>query len=147
MKVLLFQDVRKVGRKGEIVEINDGYARNFILPRKLGKSATKEDQRSVEVAKQHREESNKKHSEECNNFLDEIKGGEFVVSVQSSETGSLFSAIKPEQITEAISKKINKSWPKDLVLEKYNIKSTGAHKLMVSFEKRKVDVQIKVEGK
>lgn len=102
MKVILLSDIRGTGKKDQIIEVSDGYARNFLLPRKLAKEATAEALNSIENAKQaarHREDTKR---EEAEAKARELKGKVIVVTARGGEGGKLYGSITGEQIAEAI---------------------------------------------
>ncbi len=102
MKVILLQDVRGSGKKGQILEVSDGYARNFLLPRKLASEATAEAINSIETAKsaqRHREDVKKAEAEQK---ARELKGKVVIINVRGGEGGKLYGAITNEQIAQAI---------------------------------------------
>lgn len=120
MKVILLQDVRGSGKKDQILEVSDGYARNFLLPRKLAKEATAEALNSIENAKQaakHREDVKKAEAEAK---ARELKGKIVNVTVRGGENGKLYGAITGEQIAQAILEQHH------LEIDKRKIETEGA---------------------
>lgn len=147
MKLILLQDVRNIGRKGEIVSVNDGYARNFILPRKLGKIATQVDEKLQQEQTKHKKELDKKRADAYNQFLDEINDLEVSVSVKANTSGRLFSALKESEIISAVENSLNRKIPKELLIYKDKIKETGISELLFQFEKKKSHLKINVIAK
>lgn len=146
MKLILLQDVKNIGRKGQVVEVNDGHARNFIIPRKLGKPATKNDIKAVEAQTEHQKELEAKKSDAYNVLMDELKNAEVKISAKANSTGTLFSALKEDQILEAVEKAVGKKVPNELLVYKDKIKEVGKSEVFFQFEKRKVGVSILVEA-
>ena len=102
MKVILLQDVRGSGKKDQIIEVSDGYARNFLLPRKLAKEATAEALNAIETARQaakHREDVKKAEAERKSR---ELKGKVVTLQARGGEGGKLYGAVTAEQIAQAI---------------------------------------------
>ena len=102
MKVILLSDVRGTGKKEQILEVSDGYARNYLLPRKLAKEATAEALNSIEFSKQaakHREDVKR---EEAEQKARELKGKTIVITARGGEGGKLYGSITGEQIADAI---------------------------------------------
>lgn len=102
MKVLLLQDVRGTGKKDQIIEVSDGYARNFLLPRRLAKEATAEALNSIEKAKAaqaHREEVKREQAEIKSR---ELKGKVIIVTARGGESGKLYGSVTADQIAEAL---------------------------------------------
>lgn len=102
MKVILLQDVKNVGKKGQTVEVNDGYANNFLLPRRLGVIATK---RSVEILDKQKEdakkldESNRKNAEE---LKEKLKAITLEFGCKTGKDGKLFGSVSSKQIVEKL---------------------------------------------
>ena len=102
MKVILLQDIRGTGKKDQIVEASDGYARNYLIPRKLAKEATAEALNSIERAK-----SADKHREDVKRAeavakARELKGKVIQLSVRGGENGKLYGAVTNDQIAAAL---------------------------------------------
>ena len=102
MKVILLQDIKGTGKKDQIVEISDGYARNYLLPRKLAKEATAEAINSIEKARsadRHREEVRRQEAEKRSR---ELKGKVIQLEVKGGENGKLYGSITNDQIVSAL---------------------------------------------
>ena len=102
MKVILLQDIKGTGKKDQIVETSDGYARNYLLPRKLAKEATAEALNSLERAKgadRHREEVRRQQAE---TQARELKGKVIQLEVRGGENGKLFGSVTTDQIAAAL---------------------------------------------
>jgi len=102
MKVILLQDIKGTGKKDQIIEASDGYARNYLIPRKLAKEATAEALNSIEKAKsadKHREAVKRAEAEEK---ARELKGKVIQLSVRGGENGKLYGAITNDQIAAAL---------------------------------------------
>ena len=132
MKVVLNQDVRGTGKKGQLVEVSDGFARNFLLPKKLGVEATTQNinaaQKQID-AQAHRDEVAK---EQARQIAKELNGQTFVLKAKSGEGGRLFGAITSREIGDAVIAKypsidLDK---KRIVLEE-NIKRLGTYEIEI----------------
>lgn len=102
MKVILLQDVKGSGKKDQILEVAEGYARNFLLPRKLAREATAEALNSIEKAKeaqQHREDVKKA---EADHKARELKGKLVVVKAKAGEGGRLYGSVTAQEIADAL---------------------------------------------
>lgn len=102
MKVILLKDIRGTGKKDQILEVSDGYARNFLLPRKLAKEATSEAVNSVEKsqsAQKHRDEVKKLEAEAK---AKELKGKVIKLSVKGGAGGKLYGAVTNDAIAQAL---------------------------------------------
>lgn len=102
MKVILLQDIKGTGKKDQILEISDGYARNYLLPRKLAKEATAEAVNALEKSRgadRHREEVRKQEAEIR---ARELKGKVIQIEVKGGENGKLYGSITNDQIATAL---------------------------------------------
>ena len=102
MKVILLQDIQGTGKKDQILEISDGYARNYLLPRKMAKEATAEAVNALEKSKgadRHREEVRRQEAEVK---ARELKGKVIQLEVRGGENGKLFGSVTTDQIAAAL---------------------------------------------
>jgi large subunit ribosomal protein L9 len=131
MKIVLQQDVKGLGRKGELVNASDGYARNFLFPRKLAIEANAQalnDIKNKELAVQHRIEEEKA---EANANAKKLEGKSLKVVARAGESGKLFGSITPKEITELINKEFNLSLDKRKVTLSSDIKAFGTYECEV----------------
>ena len=101
MKVILLQDVKSLGKKGEIVNVNDGYARNFILPKKVGLEATGKNLNDLKLKKANDEKVAKEIYEEAKAFGERLKEMEVNVTIKTGEGGKIFGSVSSKEIAEA----------------------------------------------
>ena len=104
MKVILLQDVKAQGKKGEIINVSDGYARNFLFPRKLAKEADAgalTDLKNKEAAKKYKEETAKKEAQALAEKLNELT---VTVGLKSGAEGKTYGSVTSKDIAEALQK-------------------------------------------
>ena len=101
MKVILLEDVKSLGRKGELVEVNDGYARNFILAKKLGVEATARNMNDLKLKKAHEDKLAAQRLEEAKAFAEELKKVQVTLKIKAGEGGKLFGSISSKEIAQA----------------------------------------------
>ena len=101
MKVILLEDVKSLGKKGEIVNVSDGYARNMLLPKKLGLEATNKNLNDLKLKKAHEDKVAQENLEAAKAFAEEIKGKEVVVKMKVGEGGRTFGSVSTKEIAEA----------------------------------------------
>jgi large subunit ribosomal protein L9 len=131
MKVLLTADVKGQGKAGQVVEVSDGYARNYILPKKLGKIATAENLNEAKmkiVAVQHRLDMEKKDAEELAKKLGALG---VTIHAKAGENGKLFGSITSKEIAAALMEQHKIDLDKKKIVLKDNIKETGEYKVTV----------------
>lgn len=144
MKVVLLQDVPKLGRRGEVVNVSDGYGRNFLIPRGLAREATpdvlKQLEREREDEKRKLEETVRRSSQ----LLSELQRHVFKVSARAGESGKLFGSLTAGAIAEEISKTTGTEFDRRWLVLDSPIKSIGVHDVTVKLPGG-VSGKIKVE--
>src|SRR5690606_7059113 len=104
MKLILIDDVERLGQKGDIVDVSDGYARNFLLPRKKAVKATDGAIRSAEQLKRAREEAGKQAKEEAERIATQLVGTRVVLAAQAGDEGKLYGSVGITDVMEGIRK-------------------------------------------
>ncbi|MCH5180562.1 MAG: 50S ribosomal protein L9 [Erysipelotrichales bacterium] len=125
MKVILLQDVKNVGKKGQTIEVSDGYANNFLLPRRLGVIATK---RSVEILDKQKEDArllDEKLKKEAEILRERLKSITLEFAVNSGKDGKLFGSVSSKQIVEALKKQYNIIIDKKKFVDKETVNTLG----------------------
>ena len=131
MKVLLLQDVKAQGKKGEIIEVNDGYARNFLIKKGFAKEATasvinETNQKNAAEAKRKAEEL-----AEAKNIANILNNKVITISVKCGETGKLFGAVTSKEIADEVSKLGYTIDKKKFVLPEGGLKNIGTAEIDV----------------
>lgn len=135
MKVILLQDVPNVGRKFEIKEVRDGYARNFLLRGGLAKPATEKVIRSLEQERRKAEEARKQEEGRFAELLEKIKDTKIEMEAKVNEKGSLFKKISASDIVKALAAHLFEGvHENDLVISE-PIRNKGEHLIQVKREK------------
>ena len=124
MKVILTQDVKALGKKGQVVDINDGYARNYVLPKKLGIEANGANLNDLKLKNANDEKVAKEQLEEARTFAKIMDGEEVVVSIKAGEGGRTFGSVSTKEIAAAYKQQCVKLHPK--VTGKLKVKVTEA---------------------
>ena len=147
MKVILLQDIKGTGKKDQIIEISDGYARNFLLPRKLAKEATAEVLNSRQIAQsadKHREAVKRAEAEK---LARELKGKVIQLNVRGGDNGKIYGSVTNDQIATALKEQMQVEIDKRKVEIEEPIKNAGqafvALKLMAGVSTR-IIVNVKV---
>ncbi|MFA6524014.1 MAG: 50S ribosomal protein L9 [Candidatus Paceibacterota bacterium] len=146
MKIIFLKDVPRVGKKHDIKEINDGYAMNFLLPRKLAEVATpkailelEKHKKGIIVEREIQEELLIKNLEEIKNKIITIKG-------KANEKGSLFSAIHKKEIIEKMKTEHRAEISEECIILEKPIKETGEFEITIEIKGRKSSFKLKVEA-
>lgn len=127
MKVILLQDVKSLGKKGEIVNVNDGYARNFILPKKLGVEANGKNLNDLKLKKNNEAKVAQEHLDAAKELAEELKAGKVVLTMKVGEGGRTFGSVSSKEIAEAVKSQMNLDIDKKKIQLKEQIKTLGTH--------------------
>ncbi len=101
MQVILLQDVKSLGKKGEIVKVSDGYARNYVIPKKLGVEATEKNKNELKLQKAHEDKVAAQKLADAKAMAEDISGKEIVVKIKAGENGKVFGSISGKEIVAA----------------------------------------------
>ena len=101
MKVILLEDVKALGKKGQIVNVSDGYARNMILPKKLGLEATPKNLNDLKLQKANEEKVAKEVYEAAQAFAKDLETKEIILTLKTGEGGRTFGSVSSKEISEA----------------------------------------------
>ena len=104
MKVILLQDIKQVGKKGDVIEASDGYARNFLFPRKLAQEASDSNMHILNTKKENERKQKLAELEAAQKLAGELKGKEITIKAKAGENGKLFGAITSKDVAELIKK-------------------------------------------
>ena len=110
MKVILLQDVKSLGKKGEIVNVSDGYARNMILPKKLGVEATSKNLNDLKLQNQHADKVAQEQLDAAKQMAEDIKDKIVEVKIKAGEGGRTFGSVSTKEIAAAI----KQQWQMDI---------------------------------
>lgn len=102
MKVVLLADVRGTGKKGELVNVSDGYARNFLFPRKLAKEANVQVMNEIKGAQEAKEFHIRQETEEARKVAESVNGRTLKLTAKSGQGGKLFGSITSKEISEGL---------------------------------------------
>ena len=144
MKVILLQDVKSLGKKGEIVEVSDGYARNYVLPKKLGAEANSKNMNDLKLQKANEEKVAKQQLEAAQEMAKLLETKEVVVKMKSGEGGKTFGSISSKEIAEEAKKQCDLAQKKKKIQLPEAIKSLGVYEVHVKLH-TKVTGRLKVK--
>ena len=146
MKVILLQDVKALGKKGEVVNVNDGYARNFILPKKLGVEANGKNLNDLKLQKNNEAKVAQEHLVAAKKLAEELKAAENVLTMKVGEGGRTFGSVSSKEIAEAVKEQMHLEIDKKKIQLKEQIKTLGTHIVSVKLHPE-VTAELKVSVK
>ena len=126
MEVVLLEDVKALGKKGQVVKVNDGYARNFILPKKLGVEATSKNLNDLKL---------QKANAEAKKLAEEIDRMSVTVSIKAGEGGRAFGSVSTKEIAKAVKDQLKLDIDKKKMVLPEPIKSIGSFEVPIKLHK------------
>lgn len=131
MKIILLEDVKKLGKKGEVIEVSDGYARNYVLPKKLGVEASGKNMNDLKLQKANKEKIEKENLEAAKLMAEEMEKDQVVVSIKSGEGGKTFGSVSSREIAQSYKEQCGKEIDKKKIVLPEPIKSLGVYEVSV----------------
>ena len=146
MKVILTQDVRGQGKRGQMIEVSDGYARNFLLPRKLAQEATADNINTMRMNDKATQERQAKERAEAMEISKKMKDMTVVVTAKGGGAGRLFGSVTNTEVSEALAKQAGVQLDKRKIILDEPIKSVGVYtvKCKLGYE---INAELKIEVK
>ncbi len=127
MKVILLQDVKSLGKKGELVNASDGYARNFLFPKGLAKEANAQAMNELKNAEQSKKYKKETEIAAANKAKAELEGSKFVMKAKAGESGKLFGSITAKEVSAEIKRQKGLDVDKRRIVLKGDIKTIGEY--------------------
>lgn len=145
MRVILLADAKSLGKKGEVIEAKEGYARNYLLPKGIAVEATPQNLKEVDRQKKIKADKAQKDLEKAEELAKKINDIKLVLKVKSGESGRLFGAVTSKEIADLLNKEHKIKVDKRKLELKENIKSLGTYNINVKVHTKvtaKLTVQI-----
>lgn len=143
MKVILMEDVKSLGKKGDVVEVNDGYARNFILKTKKGVEANSKNMNDLRLKKANEDKLAQEILEAAKELGKKLEAGKIELSIKTGEGGKAFGSVSSKEIASAVEEQMGLTVDKKKVQLKEQIKTLGTHNVPVKLHP-KVTAELKV---
>ena len=146
MKVILLQDVKSLGKKDQIVEVSDGYARNMLLPKKLGMEATSKNLNDLKLKKAHEDKVAAEVLADAQALAAQIEKESITLSIKMGENGRTFGSISSKEIAEAIKSQLGHDIDKKKIVMKDAFKAPGTLTVGIKLHtKVTADLTVKIE--
>lgn len=143
MEVILLEDVKSLGKKGELVKVSDGYARNFIIKKNLGVEATAHNKNDLKLQKQHEEKLAKEKLDAAKAFAEEMKEKSITVAIKTGSGGRSFGSVSTKELAAAAKSQLGYDLDKKKMILPEPIKSPGIFQLPIKLHP-KVTGELKV---
>lgn len=144
MKVILMEDVKSLGKKGTIVNVSDGYARNMLIPKKLGVPATPKNLNDLKLQKAHEEKTAQEALAAAKELGAKIEASEITVSIKTGEGGKVFGSVSAKEIAEAAKEQLGLVLDKKKLVLDGTIKELGTTEVAVKLHSQ-VTAKLKVQ--
>ncbi|MBR4808276.1 MAG: 50S ribosomal protein L9 [Lachnospiraceae bacterium] len=131
MKVILIEDVKSLGKKGEIVNVSDGYAKNKLIPGKLAVEANSKNMNDLKLQKQHEDKVAQENLEAARALAKELEGKVVKVSVKSGEGGKVFGSVSSKEVAKAAADQLGLELDKKKMQLDEAIKTLGYHDVTI----------------
>lgn len=135
MDIVLLEDVKTLGKKGQVVKVNDGYARNFILPKKLGVEATPKNLNELKLQKANAEKVAAQQLADAKALAAELEKLSVTVSMKAGEGGRAFGSVSGKEISKAIKEQLKMDIDKKKFLLNEPLKTFGTHEVPIRLHK------------
>lgn len=148
MKVILLQDVKSVGKKGELVNVSDGYARNFIFKKNLGVEATPKNLNDLKLQKQNDEKVAAETLANAKAFAEELQTKSVEVAIKAGQDGRVFGSVSTKEIAKAAKDQLSYDLDKKKMQLKEPIKNIGTYMVPIRLHpKVTAELKVIVKGK
>ena len=144
MKIILSKDVKSLGKKGDVVEVSDGYARNYILPRKLGIEASNKNMNDLKLQKANQEKIAQEQLEKAQEFARAMEEDEVDLSIKAGEGGRTFGSVSSKEIAQGYKDQCGREIDRKKIVLPEAIKSFGVFEVAVKLHP-KVTGKLKVK--
>jgi len=129
MKVILQQDVRGQGKKGQLVEVAEGYARNYLLPRKLAVPATADAMNTMQLREKAKKAEDARLKAEAQEVVERLKNSPVKIAARAGANGKLFGAVTSKEVSDALQEQYGIALAKQKIVMEDPIKSFGSYEL------------------
>ncbi len=131
MKVILLQDIKNVGKKDEIINSSDGYARNYLFPKKLAVEATKDNLNQLKARQETAKRKKEQEKEEAKQLAEKLKKITLSIQVKAGENGKIFGGVTAKEIAENLKEQQNIEIDKKKIMVKETIKALGNYSVEI----------------
>ncbi len=135
MDIVLLEDVKALGKKGQVVKVTDGYARNYILPRKLGVEATPKNLNELKLQKANAEKMAARQLQEAKELGGKLSAASVTVAIKAGENGKAFGSVSGKEIAKAVSEQLGLELDKKKLVLPEPLKVLGVHQVPVKLHK------------
>ncbi len=144
MKVILLKDVRRVGQHGDVKDVAEGYARNFLFPQKLAEAATDDKLKAFEARKAAQEQELRAQDEVLDKKVSSLRGKKITVTARATEKGGLFKSVSAKDAAKAILAEHSLEIPESAIQVPEHIKILGEHPILLRGKSQKAELMLAI---
>lgn len=147
MKVILLKDVKKLGKEGDIVEVNNGYGRNYILPKKIGVELNNENLNDLKLQNENEKKIAKENLDAAKALKADIEAKKVTVKIKAGKEGRTFGSVSTKDIHKAIKNDLDIDIDKKKIVIKDAIKALGTYNIKIKLHKKvNANLRLSVEA-
>ena len=135
MKIVLIEDVKSLGRKGEVVEVSEGYARNFLIPKKKGVEANAQNLNTLKLQKANAQKIAQNQLDLAKETAGKIEGGKIEIMIKGGRDGKTYGSVTTKEISQAIKDQFKVDIDKKKIVLAEHIKTFGSHEVTIRLHK------------
>ena len=135
MEVVLLEDVKSLGKKGQIVKVNEGYARNFILPKKLGVEATTKNLNDLKLKKANEEKVAAQQLAAAKELAEKLEKASVTLAIKAGDNGKAFGSVSGKEIGSAIQEQLGLEIDKKKLMLSEPLKTFGTHEVPIKLHR------------
>ncbi len=147
MKIILLRDIAKIGKKFDVVEVADGYAFNYLIPRGMAEMATKAKEKEIEGRKAEEEAKHQAYVEKISKDVKALKRKPLKIKAKANEKGVLFAGLEKEDLLKALKEEAGVELSANEIVLEEPIKNTGEHKVPIAVGEEGLSLIFSVESK
>ncbi|PNH20257.1 50S ribosomal protein L9 [Lachnospiraceae bacterium] len=144
MKIVLLKDVKALGKKGTLVEASEGYARNYLIPQKLGVPATAENLNTLKLKQANADRIAAAELAEAKELASKLEAKQVTLAIKGGENGKTYGSVSTREIAEAVKQQLNLEIDKKKIVLAEPLKSFGTFEVLVKLH-REVQAKLRVE--
>lgn len=147
MKVILLEDVKNLGKRGDLVNVSDGHARNYIIPKKLGLEATPKNLNDYKLKKAHEDKVAAQNLADAKDMAEKLEKASVTVGIKMGEGGRAFGSVSTKEIADAIKNQLGYDIDKKKIVIKDTIKAAGSFTVKIKLHPQvQAELNVNVVG-
>ncbi len=147
MKIILLQDIAKIGKKFDVANVSDGYALNYLIPRNLAEPATSAKEKEIEKKRAEEKAKREAYIESVSKEINDLKGKSVILEVKANEKGKLFASIEKKHLVSALKEQFNLDLDKESIILEDPIKELGEYSIPIDLDGKDLSLSFSIKLK